>query len=145
MNLMKRIAVGDKEALEKLYLLYKIVSVPVAAHIPYISERMQTLSNKEIQNLSDMTQQQMTELDLFSRPLSREERIRMEAVRQEYENGIFPKGEILIVSGDEQIDIDYYYKRDYSLQTQEQEMAANPGIHKKDSGREPHIQPRSYI
>lgn len=132
--------------------LLMIVSVPVAAHIPYISERMQTLSNKDIQDLSAMTQQQMTEADLFSRPLSREEQIRMEAVRQEYENGIFPKGEILIVSGDDQTDIDYYYdrntgmfylpdsreltdeelgqyidfyyKRDYSLQThQEQEMA----------------------
>ncbi|MDE7252056.1 MAG: hypothetical protein K2O32_03855 [Acetatifactor sp.] len=140
--------------------LFMIVSVPVAAHIPYISERMQILSNKEIQDLTDMTQQQMTEADLFSRPLSREERIRMEAVRQEYENGIFPKGEILIVSGDEQIDIDYYYnqntgmfylpdsreltdeelgqyidfyyKRDYSLQThQNQEMAANPALEDK--------------
>ena len=137
--------------------LLVIVSVPVAAHIPYLAERMQSLSDKEIQELSDMTQQQMTEVDLFSRPLSEEERIRMEALRQEYKDGIFPNGEISVVSENEQTDIDYYYdknvgmfhlpdsreltdeelrqyidflyKRDYSLRAHTaQEQADNPAL-----------------
>lgn len=96
-------------------MLLLAASVPVVAQIPFITERMQAMPKEEIQDLADMTNGQAINADLFSRPLSVEERIRMEVVREDYINGIFPKEEIVMVSGEEEAAADFYYNRDTGM------------------------------
>ena len=88
------------------------VSIPVMARVSFLSEHMQILSEDDIKIFVDMTNQQNIEADILSRPFADEERSRMEFVREEYEKGCFPKGDILIVSGDEVPDVDFYYNSD---------------------------------
>ena len=96
-------------------VLLLAASVPVVARIPFIMERMQAMPEEEVQDLADMTNSQKIDVDLFSRPLSVEERIRMEAVREDYVNGIFPEEEIVMVSGGEEATSDFYYDRDTGM------------------------------
>lgn len=124
-----------------------VISLPVLARIPFVTERMQNLSNEETLKLADMTNQQNIEADLFSRPLTDEERTRMSSLWEEYISGNFPLDDITIVSGQETTNkvfyynsdtgefvlpdsrnltdeelkqyIDFYFKRDYSLQSQQ--------------------------
>lgn len=96
-------------------ILILFISVPVAAKLPFVTERMQDMPQKEIQDLADMTNALEIQADLFSRPFSEEERVRMKSIREEYENGIFPDEDILIVSGNEQTDVDFYYNRDTGM------------------------------
>ncbi len=96
-------------------ILVLLISVPVAAKLPFVAERMQTMPQAEVQELADMTNALDIQADLFSRPFSEEERVRMESIREEYENGIFPDEDILIVSGNEQTDMDFYYNRDTGM------------------------------
>lgn len=104
-----------KYALAAICVLVLMISVPVAAMIPYVAERMQAMPQEEVQELADMTNALDIQADLFSRPFSEEERVRMESIREEYENGIFPDEDILIVSGNEQTDVDFYYNRDTGM------------------------------
>lgn len=90
-------------------------SIPVAARIPFVTERMQAMSEKEIQDLADMTSNQKIDVDLFTRPLSVEERTRMGVVQEDYINGIFPEEEIVMVSGEEEAAADFYYDRDTGM------------------------------
>lgn len=98
-----------------LCVLLLAASIPVVARIPFIMERMQAMPEEEVQDLADMTNSQKIEADLFSRPLSVEERIRMEVVREDYINGIFPEEEIVMVSGEEEATSDFYYDRDTGM------------------------------
>lgn len=96
-------------------ILILFISVPVAAKLPFVTERMQDMPQAEVQDLADMINALDIQADLFSRPFSEEERVRMKSVREEYKNGIFPDEEILIVSGNEQTDVDFYYNRDTGM------------------------------
>ena len=96
-------------------ILILLISVPVAAKLPFVTERMQAMPQEEIQDLADMINALHIPADLFSRPFSEEERMRMKSLREEYENGIFPDEDILIVSGNEQTDVDFYYNRDTGM------------------------------
>lgn len=93
------------------------VSMSVVAKIPFVAERMQAMPKEEVQDLADMTNALDIQADLFSRPISEEEQVRMKSIREEYENGIFPDEDILIVSGNEQADVDFYYNRDTGMFT----------------------------
>ena len=90
-------------------------SVPVVAKMPFIAERMQAMPKEEVQDMADMINALDIQADLFSRPISEEEQMRMKSIREEYENGIFPDEDILIVSGNEQPDVDFYYNRDTGM------------------------------
>ena len=96
-------------------ILLLLISVPVAAKLPFVTERMQAMPQEEIQDLADMINALDIQADLFSRPFSEEERVRMKSIREEYVNGIFPDEDILIVSGNEQTDVDFYYNRDTGM------------------------------
>ncbi len=96
-------------------VLILLISMPVAAKLPFVTERMQAMPQAEVQDLADMTNALDIQADLFSRPLSEEENVRMKSIREEYENGIFPDEDILIVSGNEQTDADFYYNRDTGM------------------------------
>lgn len=96
-------------------VLFVTVSVPVMAQIPFLAQRMQTLSKDDMKNMEDMTNQQNAEADLFSRPLSNEERKRMELLRGEYEQGVFPNEDIPIISGTQQANADFYYNSDTGM------------------------------
>lgn len=91
------------------------VSMSVVARISFITERMQAMTEEEIQDLADMTNSQKIDADLFSRPLSVEEKTRMEVLREEYINGIFPEEEIAMVSGEKEATADFYYDRDAGM------------------------------
>lgn len=96
-------------------MLLLAVSMPVVAKIPFVAERMQAMPKEEVQDLADMINALDIQADLFSRPFSEEERVRMKFIREEYVNGIFPDEDILIVSGNEQTDVDFYYNRDTGM------------------------------
>lgn len=96
-------------------MLLFAVSVPVVAKMPFIAERMQAIPKEEVQDLADMTNSQEINADLFSRPFSDAERNRMDSIMEEYENGIFPDGDILLVQGNELTDVDFYYNRDTGM------------------------------
>ena len=96
-------------------MLLFAVSVPVVAKMPFIAERMQAMPKEEVQDLADMTNSQEINADLFSRPFSDAERNRMDSIMEEYENGIFPDGDILLVQGNELTDVDFYYNRDTGM------------------------------
>jgi len=96
-------------------ILILLISMPVAAKLPFVTERMQAMQQEEIQDMADMINALDIPADLFSRPFSEEERVRMKSIREEYENGIFPDEDILIVSGNEQTDVDFYYNRDTGM------------------------------
>lgn len=96
-------------------ILILLISMPVAAKLPFVTERMQDMPQEELQDLADMINALDIQADLFSRPFSEEERVRMKSIREEYKNGIFPDEDILIVSGNEQTDVDFYYNRDTGM------------------------------
>ena len=96
-------------------VLILLISVPVAAKLPFVTERMQAMPQEEVKDLADMINALDIPADLFSRPFSEEERMRMKSLREEYKNGVFPDEDILIVSGNEQTDVDFYYNRDTGM------------------------------
>lgn len=96
-------------------ILILVISMSVAAKLSFVTERMQDMPQEEVQDLADMINALDIQADLFSRPFSEEERVRMKSIREEYENGIFPDEDILIVSGNEQTDADFYYNRDTGM------------------------------
>ena len=96
-------------------ILILLISVPVAAKLPCVTERMQALPQEEVKDLADMYNALHIPADLFSRPFSEEERVRMKSIREEYKNGVFPDEDILIVSRNEQTDVDFYYNRDTGM------------------------------
>ena len=104
-----------KYSFAAICVLILLISVPVAAKLPFITERMQAIPQEEVQDLADMYNALHIPADLFSRPFSEEERVRMKSLREEYKNGIFPNEDILIVSENEQTDVDFYYNRDTGM------------------------------
>ena len=96
-------------------VLILLISVPVAAKLPFVTERMQAMPQEEVKDLADMYNALHIPADLFSRPFSEEETVRMKSLREEYKNGVFPDEDILIVSGNEQTDVDFYYNRDTGM------------------------------
>ena len=104
-----------KHIFAAICILILLISVPVAAKLPVVKERMQTMPQAEVQDLADMTNSQKIHADLFSRPFSDAERNRMDSIREEYENGIFPDGDILLVQGNELTDADFYYNCDAGM------------------------------
>ena len=121
----------------------------VYAAISHVQQRMESLSEEEKENLAE--EAKYANADVFSRELTGEERIRLNELLERYQTeGLFPEREVLEVSDvdevvpnrvcflpetstfylpdapmkDEQLLelIDFYYKRDYSLATQDVTM-----------------------
>lgn len=125
-----------------------IISIPVQAGIRYlIRERMESLPEEEVKTISEMMEQQdMQEgdADKFSRSYTETELTRKAELFKAYQNGTFPEGELLRVTGKAQADqdilcynetnsffylperemtdeellqiIDFNYKRDFALE-----------------------------
>ena len=62
-------------------VLILLISVPVAAKLPFVTERMQAMPQEEVKDLADMYNALHIPADLFSRPFSEEERVRMKSIR----------------------------------------------------------------
>lgn len=126
------------------FILIAGLSVSAVAAVNRYYERMQQMSEQEINKLNDEVQNSDANADSFSREITAEERKRMEQLTNEYENkGVFPQSELLQITGTEQIQtdkicfysetstfylpernltdeellqiIDFWHKRDYSV------------------------------
>ncbi len=126
------------------FILIAGLSVSAVAAVNRYYERMQQMSEEEINKLNDEVQISDANADSFSREITSEERKRMEQLTNEYENkGVFPQSELLQITGTEQIQtdkicflsetstfylperkmtdeellqiIDFWHKRDYSI------------------------------
>ena len=76
-------------------LMAGIVSIPVRAVVKSIvRERMESISQEEMQDLRDMMQEQRTLADGFSREYSDAEKERSNELWKSYKNGTFPEGTI---------------------------------------------------
>ena len=87
-----------------------IVSIPAQAVVKSIVlERMESISQEEVQAINDMVQGQkpeewfLAQADVFSRNYSGEEKERSRVLWQEYENGRFPDGAIVQVDSAEAV------------------------------------------
>lgn len=123
------------------------ISIPTVAAVDYVKERMSKLDESEQEKYQETAETTMpdTEAITYSRPFNAEEQQRYAELMTEYEgNGLFPKGELLIVDDsdntakqslvyenetrtlylpsrsltDEELlqIIDFYHKADYSVQ-----------------------------
>lgn len=68
-----------------------------------VMARMQEVPEAEVEATEDMIQSQQIHADQFSREYTREERKRMDALRQEYENGMFPENTLTLVENESQV------------------------------------------
>lgn len=124
-----------------------IIAIPTVAAVDYVKERMSKLDKKEQEKYQETVETAVpdTEAIRYSRPFNAEEQQRYDELMTEYEgNGLFPKGELLIVDDFDNIAqqslvyenetrtlylpsrsltdeellqiIDFYYKADYSVQ-----------------------------
>lgn len=81
-----------------------IVSVPVQAVVKNIVKaRMESIPKAEVQVIADTIQGQKVSADGFSREYSEEERVRMEELRQSYQEGVFPEKTILQVDNADEV------------------------------------------
>ena len=82
-----------------------IVSLPVRAIVnDIVRERMESISQEEVQAINDMVQEQRNaEADGFSREYSDEEKERSKVLWQEYNNGTFPDKVIVEVDDAEDV------------------------------------------
>ncbi len=91
-------------AVAAILLAVGIVSIPVQAGIRYlIKERMESIPKEEMEETLEMQKEQTNGADLFSREYSPNEKQRMEALFRDYQNGIFPERQLLIVEEEEQV------------------------------------------
>ncbi len=87
-----------------ILLAVGIVSIPVQAGIRYlVKERMESIPKEEMEETLEMQKEQTNDADLFSREYSPNEKQRMEALFRDYQNGIFPERQLLIVEEEEQV------------------------------------------
>lgn len=72
-------------------------AIPIQAGIRYLlKERMENISKQELAEVRQMLQaQEHVEADSFSREYSSEERIRMQHLEEDYQNGTFPEQTIV--------------------------------------------------
>lgn len=133
------------------FILIAGLSVSAVAAVNRYHERMQQLSEQEINKLNDEVQNSDANADSFSREITSEERKRMEQLTNQYENmGVFPQSELQQITGTEQIQtdkicffretstfylperkmtdeellqiIDFWHKRDYSITEKNSEI-----------------------
>ena len=85
-------------------LVFGAVSIPSYAAISnLVRARMEAIPRAEVEATEDMIQSQQIHADQFSREYTREERKRMDALRQEYENGMFPENTLTLVENESQV------------------------------------------
>lgn len=130
------------------------LSIPVRALVnSLVLERMEEVPKEEIQETVEQLEAQHVGGDGYTRPYTEAEKTRMEALNEQYLNGIFPEGEIPQVDSEEEAKtyefcflttasvfylpagreltdeeilqkIDFEYKRNYALQEQYHEEHA---------------------
>ncbi len=85
-------------------LVFGAVSIPSYVAISnLVRARMEAIPRAEVEATEDMIQSQQIHADQFSREYTREERKRMDALRQEYENGMFPENTLTLVENESQV------------------------------------------
>lgn len=87
-------------------LVIGIISIPVQAGIRYlVKERMESLPQEEVQELSDMMEAQVPDqgnADSFSRNYTTEEKERMTELNRAYQKGTFPEGTLPTAATEEE-------------------------------------------
>lgn len=85
-------------------LVFGAVSIPSYAAISnLVRARMEAIPRAEVVATADMIQGQQIHADQFSREYTKEERSRMNVLRQEYENGMFPENTLTLVENESQV------------------------------------------
>lgn len=85
-------------------LVFGAVSIPSYAAISnLVRARMEAIPRAEVVATADMIQGQQIHADQFSREYTKEERSRMNILRQEYENGMFPENTLTLVENESQV------------------------------------------
>lgn len=143
-----------------ILLVIGVVSIPVQAGIRYlVKQRMESVPREEMEATLTMLKSQPVSADRFSRSYSEEEKNRMAALFQSYQNGTFPEGGLLLLETDTEIPgdilcyakntscfylpsrsltdeellqiIDFNYKREYSL-TLDPEVQSDVSLREKE-------------
>lgn len=84
--------------------------VPVIAQIPFVSERMGNMSVSEKEELAGFVDEvNWLRADLYSRPMTAEEKKRKIRLRQEYGEGRFPEGSMTVITQGEETEEEFYY------------------------------------
>lgn len=85
-------------------LVFGAVSIPSYAAISnLVRARMEAIPRAEVVATAGMIQGQQIHADQFSREYTKEERSRMNVLRQEYENGMFPENTLTLVENESQV------------------------------------------
>jgi anti-sigma28 factor (negative regulator of flagellin synthesis) len=94
-----------------------MTSVTVVAAINYVRQRMENLSQEEIDSYNTGLQDSAANADSYSRQLTDYEKERMEELKTEYENGTFPVQTLTIVEtkADAESGVEFYFVEDTSL------------------------------
>lgn len=80
-----------------------ILSVPVRALVSsLVRERMEEVPKEEIRTVVEQLDAQNVDGDSYTRPYTEAEKMRMEKLYEQYQNGTFPEGEILQVDSEEE-------------------------------------------
>lgn len=133
------------QAVAAMVCIFVLSSVTVYAAIDKYYERMQGLTDEQIESIAEDMQNSPSNADSYSRELTESERERMDALIVQYESGErYPQHNLLVVDSEDEIPdgvvaflpststfylpkeklsdeqllqmIDYRYKRDYSLE-----------------------------
>lgn len=139
-----------------------ILSFPVRALVnSLVQERMAEVPEEEITQIAEQTQNQKTEADSFTREYTQGEKERRGKLYAQYQEGLFPEGELMQVDSEEEAEkyefcfltttsafylpanreltdeeileqIDFEKKRDYALQEQNaEEIAERKAVERK--------------
>jgi hypothetical protein len=130
---------------------FLVMSVTAYATVNYVQKRMLSISDNEKQELVDYTNESTLDADSYSREFTDDEKDRMETLLYDYQfQGMFPENDLEIVDNKEMIEkdtlafipedslfvlpertltdeellqiIDFYYKRDYSIITSNEDI-----------------------
>ena len=134
-----------------------VLSTTVFATVNYYQNRMQSMSDTEKKEISNSVQNSDVDVDSFSRELSDEEKARFVKLEKEYTSqGRFPKESLVMVDDDSTLSedkvalltesstfvlpnrqlndeeileiIDFYHKRDYSMQSGDKAKISKPKV-----------------
>lgn len=153
-------------ALAVCFLAVGILSVPVRALVSsLVRERMEKVPETEIKTVVEQLDVQRVGADGYTRPYTEAEETRMEELYKQYQNGVFPTGEIQQVDSEEEAKayefcyltttsifylpedreltdeeilqkIDFEHKRNYALQKRYEEEYAEEAANKKAAEKE---------
>lgn len=130
-----------------------LLSVTVVAAVSYVRQRMEAMGEKKQQEYYESLLRSSAEADSYSREMTKKERTRFQTLRGQYENeGLFPQGELRNIKEASEYDgkgvafleshsifflpetelsdeellqiIDFYAKRDFSLQEIQEKVDA---------------------